>query len=151
VVAKHRAQPQLAGSGRIASRLARHVETTLADMGLTVAQYRVLVRLAEGSLGATDLASTLSVAPSSLTSVVDGLVGRGLIARRADPSDRRRVVHLLNDSGRRKLVACDKALERRIYDILSHVQAEQARLAASGLEAFGVALEAFRAFRTAGP
>ena len=108
-----------------------------------------MVRLEEGSLGASDLASKLSVTPSSLTSVVDGLVGRGLISRGSDPSDRRRVGHSLTDEGRRTLVTCDQALERRLREILGHVRPEQAKLAAAGLEIVGDALEAFRAARKA--
>jgi DNA-binding MarR family transcriptional regulator len=47
-----------------------------------------------------ELAAHLRVAPRSVTDVVDALEQRGLVARTADPSDRRAQVVGLSDDGR---------------------------------------------------
>ncbi len=50
-----------------------------------------------------ELAAHLRVAPRSVTDVVDSLEKRGLLARHADPDDRRATVLGLTASGRRLL------------------------------------------------
>jgi long-chain acyl-CoA synthetase len=133
--------------GRIAARLARHVEVALAVVDLTPSQYRVLMRLSEGPSGASHLASGLAVSRPSLTAVVDGLVARGYVERSSDPADRRRVGHLLTDEGRRALEAGDRALEERLHEVLGFATAAQAAKARKGLEALAEPLDAFRAAR----
>jgi long-chain acyl-CoA synthetase len=135
--------------GRIAARLARHVEVALAAVDLTPSQYRVLLRLSEGPSGASGLASGLAVSRPSLTAVVDGLVARGLVERSADPSDRRRVGHALTNEGTRALAAGDRALEERLREILSHAEPSRAAKVTKGLGALVEPLDAFRAARRA--
>jgi DNA-binding MarR family transcriptional regulator len=77
---------------RAAARLARVAGNALAEADLTLTQYRVLVFLDAGDRPASDVAALLDVVPSTVTSVVDGLCTRGLVARGEDPRDRRRVV-----------------------------------------------------------
>jgi long-chain acyl-CoA synthetase len=135
--------------GRIAARLARHVEVALSSVDLTPSQYRVLMRLAEGPSGASVLASGLAVSRPSLTAVVDGLVARGLVERSSDPADRRRVGHQLTDEGCRALQAGDQALEERLQEVLGYATHAQAAQARKGLEALEEPLGAFRAARLA--
>jgi MarR family transcriptional regulator, transcriptional regulator for hemolysin len=58
--------------------------------GMTRAKWAVLARLDrfEG-LKQTELAEMLDLQPITLTRLLDGLAGNGLIERRADPDDRR--------------------------------------------------------------
>ena len=135
--------------GRVAARLARHVEVALAAVDLTPSQYRVLVRLSQGPSGASGLASGLAVSRPSLTAVVDGLVARGLVERSADPSDRRRVGHHLTTAGTRALEAGDKALEERLREVLSHAEPTRAAKVQKGLLALQEPLDEFRAARQA--
>ncbi|MBK1657811.1 MarR family winged helix-turn-helix transcriptional regulator [Paracraurococcus ruber] len=68
---------------------------TLADRrarahGMTRAQWMILVRLRRcGGLTQRELAEILEVEPITVGRLVDRLAGRGLVERRADPSDRR--------------------------------------------------------------
>jgi long-chain acyl-CoA synthetase len=55
-----------------------------------------------------------------VTAVVDGLVARGLVERRNVVSDRRRVDHVLTDSGRRALVTADAAVGARLQEIAGY-------------------------------
>ena len=59
----------------------------------------------------------LAVRRPSVTAVIDGLVGRNLVDRRHDESDRRQVSHVLTAEGRRLLAAADEAVDRRLTDI----------------------------------
>ena len=105
------------GAVRAVARLAKQVEVALAPLDLSLPQYRVLGLLADGSTASSVLARQLAVSPPSVTAVVDGLVGRELVERRADPQDRRRLTLLLTRDGKRLLAAADAAAEARLGEI----------------------------------
>ena len=69
--------------GRTAAWLAKQVELSLAEVDLSLSQYRILGLLDEGSAVSSALAERLAVRPPSVTAVIDGLVTRGLVARTA--------------------------------------------------------------------
>jgi DNA-binding MarR family transcriptional regulator len=129
------------------ARLARHEEVVLSQIELSPAQYRILSFLSGGPSNAAALASKLAVRPPSLTTVVDGLVARGLVERSHDPDDRRRVAHSLTDEGSRVLVHADGVIEERLGTILSHVSSASAQRALKGLEAWQEPLDRYRAAR----
>lgn len=72
---------------------------------LTLAQVRVLRRLAKQPQSLGQLGTDLALAPPSMTRLADRLEERGLIARRRDDDDRRKVVATLTDEGRRLVTA----------------------------------------------
>ena len=81
---------------RTAAWLAKQVEIGLATADLSPPQYRVLGLLDEHSSAvSSDLAERLAVRPPSVTAIIDGLVGRGLVERRNVAADRRQVDHVL--------------------------------------------------------
>ncbi|HZX02198.1 MarR family winged helix-turn-helix transcriptional regulator [Kribbella sp.] len=65
-----------------------HAETS-RPLGLTSQQARLLCVLIAGPQGMTDLSRILSIERSSLTSMVDRLERRSLVARTPIPGDRR--------------------------------------------------------------
>jgi len=99
-------------------RLSRQVEITLSAYQLSVSQFRVLDRLVEGSAAGRSLAEWLAVKPPSITALVDGLVARGLVARAADPDDRRRVTHDLTHAGLALHTEAADALARRLQELV---------------------------------
>jgi long-chain acyl-CoA synthetase len=134
-------EPSSAAPGRTVARLARHVEKALADVELSLAQYRVLVFLSEvDSAMASALASRLDVSRPSITALVDGLAARGLVERRPARDDRRRVEHRLTAAGERALHAADHAVDRRLTQLTDLLDRQQAREASTGLSAWRVAL-----------
>ena len=134
--------------GRVAARLARQVDVGLAQVDLSLPQYRILMFLSEGAVAASALADNLAVSRPSVTAVVDGLVSRGLVERRHDDGDRRRVGHTLTEEGRRVLEAADSAVDARLGEIARFLSDEQeAAVAYEGLSRWRVALDAFRASR----
>ncbi len=126
---------------RAAARLARVAGAALVGAELTLAQYRVLVFLDRGDRPASDVAALLDVTPSTVTSVVDGLVGRDLVRRGADASDRRRVVLQLTDEGRRVLRQGDELVAERLGRLLDRLGDDQAEEVLRGLEHLNGAME----------
>ena len=74
----------------VARLLRTYLDQSAASIGMTRAQWAVLVRLerAEG-LKQAELAEMLDLQPITLTRLVDRLCDHGLIERRSDPKDRR--------------------------------------------------------------
>lgn len=118
-------------AGRVVARLARHVERSVADFDLTLPQYRVLGLLAEGDSASSRLAEKLAVTRSSISSVVDGLVARGLVERGARAKDRRQLPLALTPDGERVLADANIAVGQRlgrILDTLDEPEAESVRI-----------------------
>ena len=72
---------------------------------LTLAQVRVLRRLAKHPQTLGQLGAELALAPPSVTRLVDRLEERGLIERSRELEDRRKVVATVTDEGRRLVSA----------------------------------------------
>jgi len=102
------------------------------DAELTLVQVRVLRRLAKRPQALGQLGAELNLAPPSMTRLVDRLEERGLIARRRDADDRRKVVASLTEKGRR-LVSVLPFLEgtaiRTAVDRMSDADRERIALA----------------------
>ena len=94
------------GSAILALHRATHatlhaLTTRLADLDLPAADINVLANLADGvarTVGA--LADATATRPSTLTSLLDRLTGRGVIVRETDLADRRSFVIRLTPAGR---------------------------------------------------
>jgi DNA-binding MarR family transcriptional regulator len=78
---------------------------------LTLVQVRALRKLARRPQSIGQLGSELALAPPSMTRLVDRLEERGLIERRRDDEDRRKVVATVTDEGRRLVSAVVPFLE----------------------------------------
>jgi long-chain acyl-CoA synthetase len=128
------------GAARAVARLAKQLEVALAPLDLSLPQYRVLALLADGSSASSVLARKLAVSPPSVTAVVDGLVARGLVERRDDPEDRRRLTLLLTRDGKRLLAVADSAGEARLDEIAGFLIDPPDALAA-GLDGWNRALD----------
>ena len=67
---------------------------------LTFSQYIVLKSLAGGTASVTELARSTQLDPGAMTRLLDKLETRGIVARVADPADRRALHINLTDAGR---------------------------------------------------
>ncbi|MFN7136392.1 MAG: MarR family winged helix-turn-helix transcriptional regulator [Thermomonas sp.] len=79
------------------------MERELAAAGheLTFSQYIAIKQLAnDGSASVTDLARAADLNPGAMTRLLDKLEARGLLARSADPNDRRALHIHLTEAGR---------------------------------------------------
>ena len=133
--------------GRVAARLSRVVERALGDADLSLPQYRLLTFLRDGRVAAGALAGRLAVSRPAITTLVDGLVAKGLVDRSPVEGDRRRVDHVLTDAGLAALERGDKAVEAALLGVVEHLPAGKRKRAVEGLELWGHALDAARAAR----
>ncbi len=138
------AKPVLGTYGRVAAWLAKRVEVALAGVDLTLPQFRVLGILAEGSSAASGLADRLAVRRPSITAIVDGLVARGLVDRRQEDSDRRRVAVRLTDEGVHVLAEADRAVDAYLESIAGYLPGKDEATALRSLELWGRAMTAHR-------
>ena len=91
--------------GHLLRRANQRHTTLFAEMfaahGLTTLQFAALMKLAEcGGLSQNRLGRLTAMDPNTVQGVVTRLARRGLVERRPDPDDRRRVVLTLSDEGR---------------------------------------------------
>lgn len=140
----------LTATARATARLAKVSEIALREAELSLSQYRLLTYLAEGSAAAAALAERLIVSRPSVTTLVDGLVERGLVERRADPDDRRRVDHVLTTKGRRTLRRADAAVAAMLESLTARLGPADSRRALAGLALVQEALDLALAERELG-
>ncbi len=140
-VSKTTAPPPVLGTyGRVAAWLSKRVEVALAQVELTLPQYRVLGILAEGSAAASGLADRLAVRRPSITALVDGLVARGLVDRRQEDIDRRRVELRLTPEGASTLARADIAVDEYLIAIAGHLPDKEETMALRSLELWARAM-----------
>jgi long-chain acyl-CoA synthetase len=137
-------EAMLRSASRAGARLAKAVDLALADVNLSLPQYRLLAFLSGAPERATALARCLEVSPPSLTALVDGAVARGLVERVSVADDRRCVHHRMTPVGQRALAEGDAAIAARLEAIAAALTPSQARTALEGLQLLGQALEAVR-------
>jgi len=74
-------------------------ELRAAGHELNFSQYITLKHLADGSASVTDLAGVAQLNPGAMTRLLDKLEQRGIVARVADPNDRRALRIHLTEAG----------------------------------------------------
>jgi long-chain acyl-CoA synthetase len=134
------APPVLGTYGRVAAWLSKRVEVALAQVELTLPQYRVLGILAEGAAAASGLADRLAVRRPSITALIDGLVARGLVDRRQEDTDRRRVEVRLTPEGVDTLARADEAVDEYLVAIAGHLPDKEEAMALRSLELWARAM-----------
>ncbi|HWA03080.1 MAG TPA: MarR family transcriptional regulator [Rhizomicrobium sp.] len=138
----------------VARLLRTRFDQTARAYGMTRAQWVILARLdRQPGMSQNELATICEVEPITVARLVDRLEARGMVERRADPSDRRvRRLHLLPESRpilkeiaryRENLESeindgLDEGAREAFVDVLLHIKskltaepAEHARLAAA--------------------
>ena len=73
--------------------------------GLSESELHSLRHLMGGPLGPNDLARTLGVTSAASSGIVDRLESRGHVTRQPHPTDKRRTVVAISDSGRTEVMA----------------------------------------------
>lgn len=122
------------------ARLSKQLELALAEVDLTLPQYRALLFLGSGTAAPSTLAGQLAVTRPTITALMDGLVARGLVRRRQDPEDRRRTEHLITPEGSRSLRDADRVVAQRLASIAGHLSSREATRAREGLALWGRAI-----------
>jgi len=97
---------------------------------LTVAQLRVLLVLyTEGPSRMSSIASSLGIAVSTATGIMDNLVRKGLVVRGADSEDRRLVICTLSSQGQETINRLWALGQFQIEKLLQGLSLEQLKKA----------------------
>jgi DNA-binding MarR family transcriptional regulator len=90
----------------------------LSEAGLTPAQFFAMARLHEmGDVSQNQLGRLVAMDPATIQGVVHRLINRGLLRRKPDPKDKRRMIPRLTPAGRRTVIRLmDNA--RRVDDTI---------------------------------
>ncbi len=129
-------------AARAAASLARLLEITLGDVGLSLPQYRLLGYLSRGSSAASPAARELSTSRPSVTALVDGVVAKGLVERLPDPGDRRKITLAMTSTGFAVLAEADTVISARLQYVASYLPDDGAEQALEGLGLWSQALRA---------
>lgn len=100
--------------GRSLARLSRLLEQASSASGLTLAQYRVLVLVAQRPERASALAAKADVQRATLSAIVAGLERSGLLAREPVAEDGRGVRLRVTSRGAQQLDAVERELGHRL-------------------------------------
>jgi DNA-binding MarR family transcriptional regulator len=95
----------------------------------------------KGSVSVRDLAFDLGVTPGNVTSIIDRLVGQGLVTRRENPEDRRIVLLHLTDKGRKIITDIHEISHSHMKHSLERMSAEDIMALLRGIRAFLAAIE----------
>src|SRR6476659_7643831 len=104
---------------RTLARVARLLERSCTPM--TLAQYRVLTRIAEGEDRASRISEQLLVAKPTVSAAIDALVAARYLHRSADPGDRRAVGLTVTPLGIEALETAEAAMAERLAPLLAGV------------------------------
>jgi DNA-binding MarR family transcriptional regulator len=118
----------------------------LSDMpDLSRAQFRTMVRVYQHP-GCTpsELAERLGIARPTASRLVDRLVRQGLVARRTDDGDRRRVTLRLTRNGARRVEAARDAVCLQMAELLADLPEPALAAASRSLDLLAGALTARR-------
>ena len=108
--------------GKAERLLDGQMRVSLARVGLTKEEFKVLIELHAGPRTHGALCRELEVSTGAMTNRLDKLQGADLVSRARDPDDRRGVLLSLTDAGRERLDAyIDRGAhrERRLLEGLS--------------------------------
>jgi DNA-binding MarR family transcriptional regulator len=107
----------------LAAQSTRCMADLYRKLGLTVGGWRTLSLIGRYEpIHPSSIAERTSVDPDKVTRAVDRLVGKGLVARKVDSKDRRRIVLTLTARGRRVYAEIDqvrRAVEEKFLGVLT--------------------------------
>ena len=127
---------------QVERKVAQLLVPALEEADLSLDQWRVMAAMIDSSgVRMAELAEASIVTGSTLTRHVDRLVDRGLVIRRIDPSDRRKVIALLSPRGERTAHAL-RRLEMSLQDsIVDRLGSDHFSVLATELERLDAELD----------
>jgi DNA-binding MarR family transcriptional regulator len=116
---------------RVQQVLLSDFDAVVGRHGLTFARYEALVLLAfsrEGRLPMSKMGKRLMVHPTSVTNIVQRLVGQGLVERVPNPADGRGMLARITPAGREVMEAATRDLVASGFSLGSLTQEEHEQL-----------------------
>ena len=115
-----------------AHRVRTAADANLREGGLSLPGFKLLRALAAQDRSMREVSDILHLAPRTVTDIIDGLQGRGLVDRRPHPSDRRITLLHLTEAGAARLAeageGADRARDAAIADLDEDERATLQRL-----------------------
>ena len=124
--------------------LSRSIEIAVNETGLTGSQFRALSLVRAGVTSSGVLARFLAVRPPTVTTVMNGLVEDGLVARTRSDDDRRRVDYELTDSGLQALDTANGAADGALAYLADSLEPDARTAAVDAFDLWRRALDARR-------
>lgn len=101
----------------------------MSAAGLSLARFRVLQALASGGrIRMNELSAALGVVPRTVTTIIDALENDRLVARLADPADRRATLLEITEEGLsqlRRLRTLHDAAAAELFEVLTPAEKQQ--------------------------
>lgn len=102
-----------------------HLGGALADIGLSVRDYCVLLKAAPGDLTQNEVAERAALDKTTMVATLDRLERDGLAERQISPADRRARVVAVTPKGRKLLSRAVTIVEREVDDALAPLSVRQ--------------------------
>ncbi|MEO1132471.1 MAG: MarR family transcriptional regulator [Cyanobacteria bacterium J06639_1] len=104
----------------------RFLRDGLAEVNMSPARFQILQALKQGgALSMVEVAERLSVTKRNITTLVDGLEGDGLAARRPHPTDRRSTLVELTPAGDAVFVRAAKVQREHLEELMANLDTDQ--------------------------
>jgi DNA-binding MarR family transcriptional regulator len=87
-------------------------------LGIRLKEYVTLANLREGARAQSDLCAAMHLDPNNCVLLLNDLEAAGHVARKRDPSDRRRHIVEMTLAGRKALARAERAMEGLEDDVL---------------------------------
>jgi DNA-binding MarR family transcriptional regulator len=133
----------------VADALAGAVESNLRhQFGLSLGRFYLLMilhRYSESELTPSDLAQRAAVTRATVTGLLDGLEGEGLVERHAHSTDRRRITLKLTAAGKAFIAKLIPAFAPRLSAVASGLSESERRQFLRLLDKIQLGLETLRA------
>ncbi len=107
---------------KVTRTLEAHAEASIASLGMCRSDFGVLEALLhKGPLAVHELGAKVLLTSGSITTAIDRLERRGLVARGSDPGDRRARIIRLTPAGRKTIGGAFAEHERAMEQAVSHL------------------------------
>ena len=111
---------------RVMRKVHRYYESSFSEYGITPAQFYVLSAVWENDgVKFKDLAKSLEMDGSTLTSILDRLERQDLLERRDDPEDRRSLLIFLKDKAKQNILQITCLAEKLNHEIQERFTEEE--------------------------
>ena len=121
-----------------AQRIRTATDGVLREHGLSLSGLKLLKALGEGDRSMRELSQVLHVSPRTVTDLIDGLEGHGLVTRCAHPSDRRVTMIRRSEAGAVETREASIASERVAAAAISDLSAAEQDTLRQLLERVGI-------------
>jgi DNA-binding MarR family transcriptional regulator len=132
--------------GDVSRKMHRRIDRETRGDQLSATEISVLWRMArKRSCRVSDLATEIGLPASTLTGILDRLVARGILAREADPNDRRSIIITTTEKVDEFVDSRRAASREIVFDILKKFTPDEMEGMLAGLKRFKSYLDEYEA------